>query len=107
MDGILFSGPYGTMQECPNEMVGFQVQICNEGISASNMRMFCTRDQTSVLQAGTFNAEAHQGPCNWGPPKYCPDKFAVCGFQNEQQPRQGGGDDNGITNVRVLCCFVG
>ena len=103
--GFIDWGSYGSTRECPQYMVGFQLQICNSNVSATNMRMYCSRDANDYKTSGTWDGS--DGPCNWGPVQYCPEKYGICGFQYEYEPSQDGeGDDSGISNVRMLCCSV-
>ena len=85
-------------------MVGFQLQICNEGVGATNMVMYCSHDEHDYKTANSWgNSKA---PCNWGPVRFCPENYAVCGFQYEYENYQFAGDDSAITNVKILCCRV-
>ena len=102
--GFFDWGSYGSTEECPDYMVGFQLQICNKNVGATNMRMYCSRNANDYKVSGTWSGT--DGPCNWGPVKYCPANNGVCGFQYEYEPRQGALDDSGITNVKMLCCPV-
>ena len=97
-------GFYGTTQQCPNYMVGFQVQICNKYVGATNMLMYCSRDKDDYKTANSWDGS--QGPCNWGPVQYCPDKYAVCGFKYEYEPYNVKLGNSAINNVMVLCCPV-
>ena len=98
-------GTYGSTQECPNYMVGFQLQICNSNVSATNMRMYCSRDANDYKTSGTWDGS--DGPCSWGPVQYCPEEYGICGFQYEYEPTRGSeGNNSGITNVKMFCCRV-
>ena len=99
-------GKYGIEQKCPKNIVGFQLLMCNQHIGAANMRMFCTRNETDYKMAFKWDETTYikAAPCNWGPLRYCPDNFAVCGFQYEYEPDQGRGNDAAITNVKLMCC---
>ena len=104
--GFVFWGYYnGTTQQCPNYMVGFQLQMCNENVGATNMVMYCSHDESDYKTANSWGNS--EGPCNWGPKQFCPQNYAVCGFQYQYEPQQGSDvDDSAITNVKMLCCRV-
>ena len=103
--GFVSWGTYGSTRKCPNYMVGFQLQICNSNVSATNMVMYCSRDSNDYKSSGTWDGS--DGPCNWGPVQYCPENYGICGFQYEYEPFQDGeADESAISNVKMWCCLV-
>ena len=99
-------GSYGTTHSCKDHMVGYQIQICNEDVGATDLRMFCSRNDTDYKSDELWGADDH-GPCNWGPVRYCPVNYAICGFHYEYESRQESpGDNAALTNLKMLCCRV-
>ena len=60
----------------------------------------CSAHNANGYKTSASKWNGRNGPCIWGPVRYCPINYAVCGFQHEMISTVA------ITNVKVLCCRV-
>ena len=95
-------GSWGDTKSCPNYMmVGFKVQMCNETVGLANLVMYCSRDENDYKTSVSFDASAN-GSCQWGPTRFCPFNYAICGLMYEYDTVLHS--KLGMTNVKMLCC---
>jgi len=110
-DGIVltwwgFWGDWGSLEFCPKGSFvhGFQLksepsQGRGDDTALNAVRLSCNRD---LAGAGVLTSS--QAPWGvWGSAALCPSGSLVTGFSVKEEPRQGGGDDTALNNVRLSC----
>ena len=98
-----FTEKYG---KCKGDgyIVGFRLQICGPRVGAADAYVYCSenRDAHQTLSNKVW-VDEH---CKWGPPRYCPPNYGVCGRSFEYITENEDVDNRGYTNLKLICCPV-